>query len=75
MFPFDPPENIRKPSVLFMFSGGSKGNVRKKRVKPFTKSDFSASVRETLEKLKITFSGLGLHSVRSLLNFFCWMES
>ena len=30
MFPFDPPENIRKPK---MSSGGSKGNIGKKRVK------------------------------------------
>ena len=28
MFPFDPPENIRKP----LFSGGSKGNIGKERV-------------------------------------------
>ena len=29
MFPFDPPENIRKPGFL-MFSGESKGNIGKK---------------------------------------------
>ena len=28
MFPFDPPENIRKPKFFLMFSGGSKGNIR-----------------------------------------------
>ena len=35
MFPFDLSENIRKPLVFFgflMFSGGSKGNIGKKRV-------------------------------------------
>ena len=30
MFPFDPPENIRKPLIL-MFSGGSKENNGNKR--------------------------------------------
>ena len=34
MFPFDPPENIRKP--FLMFSGGSKENIRKERVKNFS---------------------------------------
>ena len=31
MFPFDPPENIRKPSVGS--KGGSKGSIGKKRFK------------------------------------------
>ena len=31
MFPFDSPEKIRKP--FLMFSGGSKGNIGKERVK------------------------------------------
>ena len=31
MFPFDPPENIRKPGFL-MFSEGSKGNIGRKWV-------------------------------------------
>ena len=45
-------------------------------LKPFTKSAFSTSVRDNLEKLKITFLGsfLVLFSIRSLLNFYCWME-
>ena len=30
MFPFDPPENIRK--LLLLFSRGSKGNIEKKRL-------------------------------------------
>ena len=38
MFPFDPPESIRKPKVLF--SGGSKGNNGKKRVKMLMISNF-----------------------------------
>ena len=39
MLPFDSPENIRKPLIplktfnLLMFSGGSKGNIGKKRIK------------------------------------------
>ena len=33
MFPFEPPENTRKPKVFMMFSGGSKRNIGKKRVK------------------------------------------
>ena len=32
MFPFDPPENVKKPPFL-TFSGGSKGNIGKERVK------------------------------------------
>ena len=42
-----------------------------------TSSNFSGSLRKTLEKLKITFSAscFSLHSVRSLLNFFCLIES
>ena len=32
MFHFDPPESIRKPKVS-KFSGGSKGNIDKKRIK------------------------------------------
>ena len=32
MFPFYPPENIKNKGFL-MFSGGSKGNVGKKKVK------------------------------------------
>ena len=35
MFSFDPPENIRKPLGFLMFSGGSKGNVVKKRVNAY----------------------------------------
>ena len=35
MFPFDPPENIRKPKVFLCFQGGLKGNIGKKRVKIF----------------------------------------
>ena len=30
MFPIDPPENIRK--LFLIFTGGSKGNIGKKRV-------------------------------------------
>ena len=36
MFPFDPSENIRKPNQakrFLMFSGGSKRNIGKKKVK------------------------------------------
>ena len=42
-----------------------------------TKSDFCVSVRDTLENLKITFSGfcLGLFSIGSLLNIVYWIES
>ena len=29
-FPFDSPENVRKPEVFYTFSGGSKGNIEKK---------------------------------------------
>ena len=32
MLPFDPSENVRKPFGFMMFSGGSKGNIGKKRV-------------------------------------------
>ena len=39
MFPFDPPETIRKP----MFSGGSKGNIGKKRVKKNMNRRFAPS--------------------------------
>ena len=36
MFPFDPPENIRKPQKTFgflVFPGGSKGNIGKESTK------------------------------------------
>ena len=32
IFPFDPPENTRKPKVFLIFSGVSKGNIGKKKV-------------------------------------------
>ena len=46
MFPFDPPENIRKVKVFWcfqgegflMFSEVSKGNIEKKRVKVMQKN-------------------------------------
>ena len=33
MFPFDPPQNIKKPKVFLMISGRSKRNIGKKSVK------------------------------------------
>ena len=33
MFPFDPPQNIKKPKVFLMISGRSKRNIGKKRIK------------------------------------------
>ena len=27
MFPFDPPENIRKPNIFWRFKGGQKGTL------------------------------------------------
>ena len=35
MFPFDPPENVKKTSGFRTFSGESKGNFGKKRVNSF----------------------------------------
>ena len=32
MFPFDPPENIRKPLVFWCFQGGQKGTLGSKRL-------------------------------------------
>ena len=31
MFPFDPPENLRKPKVFWYFQGGLKENIGRKR--------------------------------------------
>ena len=49
IFPFDPPENIRKKLIL-MFSGGSKGNIGKARVK--TNALQSTSASKILKKIK-----------------------
>ena len=69
MFPFDPPENIRKPKVFMMFSGGSKRNIGKKRVKgtlenmflkiffifnPFHATDFFLYPLKTSENLRFS---------------------
>ena len=35
MFSFDPPENVRKTFGFLIFSGGSKRNIGKKRVKDY----------------------------------------
>ena len=33
MFPFDPPENIRKPKVFWCFQGDQKGTLGRKGLK------------------------------------------
>ena len=33
MYPFDPPENIRKIKVFWYYQGESKANIEKERVK------------------------------------------
>ena len=38
MFLLDPPENIIKTFGFLMFSGGSKGNIEKERVKELTEA-------------------------------------
>ena len=55
MFPFDPPENIKKPKVFLMISGRSKRNIGKKKVKIVEESiqlviTCSKSSIETLEE-------------------------
>ena len=36
MFHFDPPENIKEIEGFLVFSGGSKGNIGRKKVKQIT---------------------------------------
>ena len=43
MFPFDSHENIRKPKGFLMFSGGSKGNIGKKKVKMWSSTALKIS--------------------------------
>ena len=61
VFPFDSPENIRKTKgflkVFLMFSGGSKGNIGKKRFKVETLSHLRCSVGEGVFKSFTKFAG------------------
>ena len=40
MFPFDPPENIKKPAVFICFQGDQKGILGRKGFKIFVKHIF-----------------------------------
>ena len=44
MFPFDPPENIRKPLVFGCFQGDQKGTLGRKGLIYFSPSDQSEMV-------------------------------